>query len=68
MGKGKDYINLNLKGPPNDKINKLNDYVGNLGEDGKYFKVDKDGINCELCHKLEGRVFLNLKKFTEVIF
>ena len=60
MGKEKDYINLNLERPSNGKINNWNDLIEKLGgEDGKYFKVDNEGINCELCHDLNGRVFLN---------
>ena len=60
MGKEKDYINLNLERTSNDTINNWHNFIEKLEEeDGKYFKVDKDGINCELCHNLERRVFFN---------
>ena len=57
---------LNINKNKQIKYQNILDKLGE--EDGKYFKVDNEGINCELCHNLERRVFLNLKKFTKIIF
>uniref|UniRef100_A0A1I8C3B0 Cytochrome C n=1 Tax=Meloidogyne hapla TaxID=6305 RepID=A0A1I8C3B0_MELHA len=49
---GKD-VNLKMLRVATDE-EKWNNFISK--EEKKYFKVDKDGINCLLCHEPEKRV------------